>query len=113
MADSLSILPGTVAFLALAALARGGQMHGFELVRWIGQESDGDLLVEEGALYPALHRMEKRGWLRAKWAVSEKGRRAKYYTITARGRTALRSERAEWSRYVAAVGRVVTGEVSP
>jgi transcriptional regulator len=112
MADSLSILPGTVAFLVLAALARGGEMHGFELVRWIDQQSDGDLLVEEGALYPALHRMEKRGWLKARWAVSEKGRRAKYYTLTARGDLALRSERNEWQRYVAAVGKVVAEEAS-
>lgn len=110
MSDSLSILPGTVAFLALAGLARGGRMHGFELVRWIDQASDGDFLVEEGALYPALHRMEKRGWIEAEWAVSEKGRRAKYYTLTAKGREALGSERDEWSRYVAAVGKVVSGE---
>jgi len=112
VSESLSILPGTVAFLALAALSRGGRMHGFELVRWIDEESGGDLLVEEGALYPALHRMEKRGWLRGEWAISEKGRRAKYYTLTARGRQALGSERAEWTRYVAAVGRVVTGDAS-
>lgn len=110
MPDSLSILPGTVAFLALAGLARGGRMHGFELVRWIDVRSDGDLLLEEGALYPALHRMEKRGWLRAEWAVSEKGRRAKYYTITGRGRSALAGERDEWSRYVAAVGKIVAEE---
>lgn len=112
MTDSLSILPGTVAFLVLAALERGGRMHGFELVRWIDQESGGDLLVEEGALYPALHRMERRGWLKAEWAVSEKGRRAKYYTITGKGRRALQGERAEWSRYVAAVGKVVAGETT-
>jgi DNA-binding PadR family transcriptional regulator len=87
-------------------------MHGFELVRWIDRESDGDLLVEEGALYPALHRLERRGWLKATWAVSEKGRRAKYYTITARGREALGGECAEWSRYVTAVGKVVSGEAS-
>ena len=112
MSDSLPILPGTVAFLALAALARGGRMHGFELVRFIGEQSDGDLLVEEGALYPALHRMEKRGWLKADWAVSEKGRRAKYYTLTAKGRAAFGNERSGWGRYVAAVGKVVSGEAS-
>lgn len=111
MSDSLSILPGTVAFLALAGLERGGRMHGFQLVRWIDKQSDGDLLVEEGALYPALHRMEKRGWLKADWAVSEKGRRAKYYTLTAKGRRALRGERDEWGRYVTAVGKVVSEEV--
>ena len=105
--DSLSILPGTVEFLALGALARGGRMHGFEILGWIEQTSDGDLLVEEGALYPALHRMEKRKWLRADWAVSPKGRRAKYYEITAAGRAALVEVSRDWDRYVAAVGKVV------
>jgi transcriptional regulator len=110
MANSLSILPGTVAFLVLGALSRGGRMHGFELVRWIDRRSDGALLLEEGALYPALHRMEKRGWLEGDWAVSDKGRRAKYYRITPEGRKALGAERAEWGRYVEAVGRVVSEE---
>lgn len=110
MADSsLSILPGTVEFLALGALSRHGPMHGFELVRWIDKSSEGDFLLEEGALYPALHRMEKRGWLTAEWAVSEKGRRAKYYTVSAEGRRALARQRREWQRYVDAVARVVVG----
>jgi PadR family transcriptional regulator PadR len=107
---SLPILPGTVEFLALGALARGGRMHGFEVLSWIRETSGGDLLVEEGALYPALHRMEKRGLLIADWAVSEKGRRAKYYEVTAAGRRALSKETARWERYVAAVGKVVEGE---
>jgi transcriptional regulator len=106
----LSILPGTVAFLALAALARGGRMHGFEILRWIEETSDGSLLLEEGALYPALHRLEKQGWLEAEWAVSEKGRRAKYYVLTADGRQAFLRESRDWDRYVDAVGRVVGGE---
>ena len=103
---SLSILPGTVELLALGGLAKGGRMHGFELLRWIGEQSAGDLLVEEGALYPALHRMEKRGWLKATWAVSEKGRRARYYEITSRGREALAQGHESWDRYVTAVARV-------
>lgn len=107
MGDSLSILPGTVAFLALGAIARGGPLHGFQVLRWIKDTSEGDLLVEEGALYPALHRMEKQGWLDSEWAVSDKGRRAKYYTVTAKGRKALDRESAEWERYVEAVRRVV------
>jgi len=110
--SSLSILPGTVEFLALGALARGGRMHGFEVLRWIEETSGGDLLVEEGALYPALHRMEKRGWLRGAWAVSEKGRRAKYYEVTARGRKAFEKETRQWGRYVTAVQSVVAGEGS-
>lgn len=108
--DSLAILPGTVGFLALGALARGGRMHGFEVLDWIERTSGGELLVEEGALYPALHRMEKRGWLRADWAVSPKGRRAKYYRITAAGHAAFASSTKEWQRYVAAVASVVAEE---
>jgi transcriptional regulator len=105
--DSLSILPGTVAFLALNAVARAGPLHGFQILRWVKETSEGDLLVEEGALYPALHRMEKKGWLESEWAVSKKGRRAKYYTVTAEGRRALEQETVEWDRYVQAVQRVV------
>ena len=108
--NRLDILPGTVEFLALGALARGGRMHGFEILRWIEESSEGDLLLEEGALYPALHRMEKRGWLTSEWAVSEKGRRARYYTVTARGRRALAETSDDWDRYVSAVGKVVGGE---
>jgi transcriptional regulator len=106
---SLSILPGTVEFLALTALARGGRMHGFEILGWVRRSSSGQLVIEEGALYPALHRMEKRGWLDAEWAISEKGRRAKYYEITAAGRRALREETRGWEDYVAAVARVIAG----
>jgi transcriptional regulator len=106
---SLAILPGTVEFLALTALARAGRMHGFEILGWVQRTSAGRLLLEEGALYPALHRMEKRGWLAAEWAVSEKGRRAKYYEITAAGRRALVQETRGWNEYVAAVARVVAG----
>lgn len=106
--SSLPILPGTVGFLALGALARGGRMHGFEVLRWIEQRSEGDLLLEEGALYPALHRMEKRGWLRAEWATSDKGRRAKYYEVTAHGRKAMAQESHQWGRYVGAVAKVVS-----
>ncbi|MDT8369893.1 MAG: PadR family transcriptional regulator [Longimicrobiales bacterium] len=109
MGDSLSILPGTVAFLALSAIARAGPLHGFQVLRWIRETSEGDFLVEEGALYPALHRMEKKGWLAGEWAVSEKGRRAKFYRVTPKGRRALARESAEWERYVRAVRRVVVG----
>ena len=110
---SLPILPGTVEFLSLGALARGGRMHGFEVLRWIGDTTAGELLPEEGGLYPALHRMEKRGWLRGAWGISGKGRRAKYYEITASGRKALAASTSEWNRYVSAVGKVVSAETSP
>ncbi|MCH7530630.1 MAG: PadR family transcriptional regulator [Gemmatimonadetes bacterium] len=105
--DSLSIRPGTVNFLALGAVARGGRMHGFEILKWIQDSSDGELLVEEGALYPALHKLEKRRWLTSQWSVSPKGRRAKYYEITAAGRASLSEQSRDWERFVAAVGRVV------
>lgn len=108
--SSLSILPGTVEFLALGALAQGGRMHGFEVLRWIGDATAGELLPEEGALYPALHRLERRRCLRSRWGISEKGRRAKYYEITARGRAALAKSASEWNRYVAAVDKVVIAE---
>jgi PadR family transcriptional regulator PadR len=111
--SSLPILPGTVEYLALSALARGGRMHGFEVLGWIRRASEDRLQLEEGALYPALHRMEKRKWLEAEWAVSEKGRRAKYYRITAVGRRALVEESRGWDEYVAAVARVATGTGTP
>ena len=85
-------------------------MHGFEVLQWISEASEGDLIAEQGALYPALHRLEKRGWLRSEWAVSEKRRRAKYYVITVTGRRAFSREVDEWGRYVTAVERVVLGE---
>ena len=105
---SLSILPGTVEFLALGALARGGRMHGFEVLHWVRSTSEGQLELEEGALYPALHRMEKRAWLDAEWAISDKGRRAKYYRITSTGRRALVQETRGWDEYVAAVALVIS-----
>jgi PadR family transcriptional regulator PadR len=97
----LSIVPGTVSYLVLAAVARGGPLHGFAILRWIERAS-------EGALYPALHQMEADGWLVSDWAVSEKGRRAKYYDITTAGEKALRRRSKEWTRYIAAVRRVAT-----
>lgn len=100
--DSLDVIQGTLELLVLKTLSRGEALHGFEVLRWLRDATDGELLVEEGALYPALHRMERRGWLTAEWGVSEKGRRAKYYTITAAGRAELRHEEARWLRYVRA-----------
>jgi len=98
---SIDVLPGTLELLLLKTLSRG-TMHGFEILRWIRETTDGELLVEEGALYPALHRLEKRGWIAGEWNISEKGRRAKYYTITAAGRAELVREEKRWLRYLAA-----------
>jgi transcriptional regulator len=108
--SQMPVLRGTLEFLALQTLAGGRSMHGFEILDWIHATTADELSVEEGALYPALHRMEKRGWLSAKWSVSEKGRRAKYYRLTAQGRKALRAEEGKWARYVAAVDRLSRAE---
>lgn len=105
-ADGLQLLKGTLELLVLKTLAGNDEMHGFEILDWIRDTTDDELVVEEGALYPALHRMEKRGWLESEWGVSEKGRRAKYYRLTSAGRKAVASEEATWDRYVAAVARI-------
>lgn len=102
----LDLLQGTLEHLVLQTLKRGDMMHGFQVLEWIRSSTDDDLVIEEGALYPALHRMEKRGWLAAEWGVSPKGRRAKYYRLTSKGRDAIVREEGKWARYVAAVARV-------
>jgi len=104
--DALTVLKGTLEFLALRTLAGGEEMHGFQILEWIHGATEQDLQVEEGALYPALHRMEKRGWLTSRWDISERGRRAKYYRLTKAGRSALEEEEARWARYVTAVERI-------
>ena len=104
--DGLQLLKGTLDLLVMKALDAGEELHGFEVLDWIQKGSGDELLVEEGALYPALHRMEKRGLLTSDWGISEKGRRAKYYRLTGEGRATLEREDATWRRYVAAVERL-------
>ena len=104
--ESLTVLKGTLEFLALRTLGGGEEMHGFQILEWMRRATREELQVEEGALYPALHRMEKRGWLAARWATSERGRRAKYYRLTPAGRRALAQEEERWARYVTAVERI-------
>ncbi|HEU4563450.1 MAG TPA: PadR family transcriptional regulator [Gemmatimonadaceae bacterium] len=100
------LLQGTLAILILKALL-AGSAHGFGIARWI-EETTGDVLrIEEGSLYPALRRLEDRGWATSEWGVSENNRRARYYTITPEGRAHLRAEAAVWLRYAAAVTRVL------
>ncbi len=106
MRASLSVVPGTLELLALRTLASGVPMHGFEILEWIRETTDQALIVEDGALYPALRRMEKRRWLESAWGISEKGRRARYYTLTAAGKTALGEEEARWESYVEAVAKL-------
>jgi transcriptional regulator len=99
-------MPGTLDMLILKTLSRGEQ-HGYEIAQFIQQASRDVLKVEEGALYPALHRLEVRGLLRAEWGASDNNRRAKFYRLTAIGRRELDAETAYWSRVASAVTRVV------
>ena len=100
------LLPGTLDMLILKAVTRGA-MHGYGIAQFIQQASREVLRVEEGALYPALHRLEVRGLLKAEWGTSENNRRAKFYKLTAVGRRELDTEAAYWSRVAAAVTRVM------
>lgn len=107
---SLGVVQGTLELLALKTLAAAGTLHGFAILEWIRDTTDDVLLVEDGALYPALRRMEKRGWLESDWGVSEKGRRARYYRLTPAGEKALEREAERWDRYVEAVAKLAPGE---
>ncbi len=100
------LLQGTLDLLILKTLTRGS-MHGYAIAESIQQTSDEVLRVEEGALYPALHRLELRGWLASEWGVSENNRRAKYYRLTAAGRKQLSAETEYWGRLSGAVARVL------
>ena len=93
------LLQGTLDMLILKTLT-AGKMHGYAIAQRIQQVSRDVLTVEEGSLYPALHRMERRGWIRHEWGLSESNRRAKYYQLTAAGRKQLAAEEKRWSRFV-------------
>ena len=100
------MLRGTVELLILTALSRGPR-HGFGIARWLEATSGDELQLEEGSLYPALHRMERRGWLEAEWGISENKRQVKLYRLTNRGHARLTSETEGWTAFAAAVGRVL------
>lgn len=107
MADrSMELLQGTLDVLILKSLS-WGPLHGYAVAEAVRERSGQELKVEEGALYPALHRLEKRGLLEAEWGVSENNRRAKFYRLTPEGRAQLRAETQAWKRYAAAVSRVL------
>jgi transcriptional regulator len=101
------ILQGTLALLVLKTLARGGRMHGYAITAHIQGVSADLLRVEEGSLYPALHRMAQEGWLRAEWGLTDKNRQARFYTITPAGRRQLVLEEESWARLVSGVRRVL------
>ncbi len=100
------LIQGTLEMLILKALARG-PMHGYAVAEWIQQTSQQVLKVEEGALYPALHRLELRGVLKAGWGTSENNRRAKFYQLTPQGKKRLNTESQRWMRLSAAVAFVM------
>ena len=106
MTDTGELIQGTLEMLILKALARG-PLHGYGVAEWIEQTSQQVLKVEEGALYPALHRMELRGLLKAKWDVSENNRRAKFYGLTTEGQKRLNAESQRWARLSSAVAFVM------
>jgi PadR family transcriptional regulator, regulatory protein PadR len=102
----LEVLQGTLDVLVLKTLTWGPR-HGYAIARWIRDTTDEALTIEDGALYTALHRMEKRGWLASEWGVTDQGRKVKLYALAASGRKALRQQQEQWSRYVTAVGKVL------
>jgi PadR family transcriptional regulator PadR len=107
MADSTDLLQGTLDLLILQTLAAGGAMHGWGVAQRIQQVSKDVLQVGQGSLYPALHRLEYKGWIRADWGASENNRRAKFYSLTETGRRQLEAELQTWERLTDAIGLVL------
>lgn len=104
--ESAELLQGTLGILILKALL-AGPAHGYGVARWVEQAADDVLRIEEGSLYPALRRLEERGWVTSEWGLSANNRRARYYTITEAGRRHLSAEAAVWLRYAGAVRQVL------
>ena len=102
----LNLLQGTLDLIVLRALD-GPPLHGYAIAQHIRAVSQERLLVEEGSLYPALYRMEKKGWIRSRWGVTDKGRRARLYTLTAEGRGQLAAERANWEALTDVMDRLL------
>jgi PadR family transcriptional regulator len=101
------ILQGTLSLLVLRTLASNKRLHGYAITTHIQRVSSDLLRVEEGSLYPALHRMEQLGWLRSEWGMTEKKREARFYSLTARGLKQLELEQESWNRLTEGVGRVL------
>ena len=104
--DRTAYLKGTLDLLILEVL-RGGDRHGYGIAQALQERSGEEILVEEGTLYPALHRLERHGWLKASWGASENGRRARFYALTAAGRRERQRRARSWSRFCGAVERVL------
>jgi len=107
VAPELEILRGTLDVILLRALTVGPS-HGYAVSRWIRERTDDQLNIEEGALYPALHRLERKGWVESTWGYSENNRKAKYYKLTAAGRRRLNVETATWLQYSQLVSRILS-----
>jgi transcriptional regulator len=110
--SDLDLLQGTLDVMILKALSWGA-MHGFGVAKWIRATTDDVLQIEDSALYPALHRMEHRGLISADWGLTENNRRAKYYTLTTKGRQQLRARTTSWDRYSSAVSKVIHATAEP
>jgi transcriptional regulator len=106
-ASHLDLLQGTLDLLILRTLQSGDAMHGWAISERIRQISENVLQANQGSLYPALHRLEHRDWIRAEWGVSELGRRARFYRLTAAGRKQLQQEADNWARIAGAIGKVL------
>jgi PadR family transcriptional regulator PadR len=105
-------LHGTLDALVLKTLSAGAR-HGYAIARWLEDTTDNAIQVEEGSLYPSLYRMEKKGWIEAEWGMSELGRKAKFYKLTALGRKQLKAETAEWAAFARAVSIVLSPNATP
>lgn len=104
--DASDLLHGTLDVLVLKTLTWGAK-HGYAIAEWIEERGGGELVIVDAALYKALHRLEEAGAIASEWGLSDNNRRAKYYSLTARGRAQLRAEAATWQRYAVAVGRIL------
>jgi PadR family transcriptional regulator PadR len=102
----LPLLQGTLDVLILKTLSRGPR-HGYAIARWLEEATEDALQIEEGSLYPSLYRMERRGWIEAEWGISELNRKAKFYRLTAAGRSQLEAETEQWESFTAAVSKVL------
>ena len=110
--DRLAILKGALDVLILKALS-WGPMHGYAVSSWIRSVTEEALELQEGVLYPALHRLERKGWIDSEWGTSDNNRRAKYYSLTRLGRKQLQRELSTWERFANAVGKVVGATEKP
>lgn len=107
--SELDLLRGTFDLILLRTLT-WGPMHGLGILRWIESTTEQGLQIEEGSLYPALHRLEQKKWLAAEWGITENNRRAKYYRLTASGRRQLATELTRWARYTSVVALIIAAE---